>query len=383
MPRRRNPPAYRLPNRGGDPVRLDLVGNPYGPCPAAAEALLSARDADASALSTRLTQRIAARYRLSPSSVLLTAGADAAIDRLLRWRPGPVVSFAPSSATELEAGTLPDQRIVLWRGPGRFGMISAEFAADLPPEGAAVVASPSDPLGQLLAAADAVRLARALRLVVVDERFAEFAGFSLLPLALEFDNVAVVRTFGHWVGDGTSELGWVAGSPRVIEALIPHLPPPAPSPLAAALATLDDLPAVEATLRLIREERSRLFRLLRKFSFLRPLPSWGPFVPARIEGIPRDDFVAALGAQHIRVHAPAEVGLEQFVRIGIGTRSEMEALRSALTEIAPEMIEGTLRLRCADPDRLPLRGEQRVEAQRSEVDHVFEVASAERPSFRR
>ena len=153
--------------------------------------------------------------------------------------------------------------------------------------------------------------------------------------------------------------------------------------MAAVLATMDDLPAVEATLRLVREERSRLYRLLRRLSFLRPLPSWGPFIAARVEFVPRYELVSALEAHCIVVHTPAAVGLEQYVRIGIGTRSEMEALRAALLEIAPKMIGESLGRWGADPNCFALSREERFKPERCEIDHVLEVATAKRASLRR
>jgi histidinol-phosphate aminotransferase len=270
----------------------------------------------------------------------------------------------------------------LARGPGRFASIPPDIAADLPPESVAVVSSPSEPLGTILAATDAVRLSRACYLVIVDERFAEFSGFSLLPLALEFENIVVVRSFAPWAGLDDPELGWAVAPSRRIDAvgLCPDVPPYA---MEAAVAALDDWPAAEATLRLVREERSRLFRMLRKYSFLTPLPSWGPFVAARIELVPRGAFVTALCERGIRVHAPDSEGLEQFVRVGIGTRSEMEAFRQALLAIAPQMVEFVSRLGDADAERLTLGREEGVEPERGEIDHVLEIPAPEGTPLRR
>ena len=108
--------------------------------------------------------------------------------------------------------------------------------------------------------------------------------------------------------------------------------------LNAALATLDSLPAMQATLRLVREERSRLFRQLRRFSFLEPVPSWGPFLSARVTLGERDLVVGELQARGIAVHAPSDPGLEQFIRFGLGSRSAMERLRQALIDLAPVVV---------------------------------------------
>jgi histidinol-phosphate/aromatic aminotransferase/cobyric acid decarboxylase-like protein len=111
-----------------------------------------------------------------------------------------------------------------------------------------------------------------------------------------------------------------------------------PKAVGSALSALSDMATVGVTMRLWREERSRLYRLLRKFSFLEPLPSWGPFVPARVRVTSRDALATALGKRNVRVHVPWAPGLEEYVRFGIGSRGAMEHLRSALLDAAPELI---------------------------------------------
>ena len=112
----------------------------------------------------------------------------------------------------------------------------------------------------------------------------------------------------------------------------------------AAIRRTSDVPAlrdrasVAATLKLVREERSRLYRFLRRLSFLEPLPSWGPFIAARVAIVPRRDLTEGLADRGIRVHAPPDPGLEQYVRIGIGSRTAMDRLRTALLELGTEVV---------------------------------------------
>jgi histidinol-phosphate/aromatic aminotransferase/cobyric acid decarboxylase-like protein len=108
--------------------------------------------------------------------------------------------------------------------------------------------------------------------------------------------------------------------------------------VAAAIVALEDVAGAGMLVRWVRDERSRLYRLLRKFSFLEPLPSWGPFISARVGVTTRDALVAALEARGVRVHRPEEPGLENYVRFGIGSRAAMEHLRCALVEAAPELL---------------------------------------------
>jgi histidinol-phosphate aminotransferase len=320
-------------------VLLDNARNPYGPCPAALEAAAMCPDFPVENLMTALRRRLSMTYGIPTSSLHLLKSADAGLDATLHDHTGPLVVFPPSSlATRVFDCRQGTDTVSFARGSGRESFIGSESAADLPADGIAVIDSPADPLGSILSATDAVRLSRACRYVVIDERFAEFSGVSLAPLALEFDNVVVLRSFEVWAGLQQPSTAWAIASPRSAAALHLEQAELEPGSLVAALATLDNLASVSATLRLIREERSRLYRFLRKLSFLEPVPSWAPFMAARVRVGRREQVIDGLLARRIRVHAPTEPGLERYIRFGIGSRTTMDLLHTALTDLAPEVV---------------------------------------------
>lgn len=330
------------PHRGdGQPadVWLDGVRHPYGPCPAALEATDTAYEIPQPALAAQLRQRLGQIYRVTPGAVSLCPGSDGVLDRIVARTEEPLIGFPPSTlAARLAQRASGRDFHPVARGPGRDGGVTLDLAMDLPSRGIAIVDSPSDPLGGLLSTADAVRLARACRYLVVDERYAELAGFSLLHLSAEFDNVVVVRSFEYWSGIADPACAWAAASPRAAAALGLDAEPPCREALAGALGTLESLDTVYATLRLVREERSRLYRFVRKLSFLEPIPSWGPYLAARVELATRDRVVSGLAARGVHVYAPDEAGLERVVRFGIGSRLAMDRLRAALLELGSELL---------------------------------------------
>jgi histidinol-phosphate aminotransferase len=319
-------------------IRLDLTQNPYGPCPAAIEAVEMPPQFLSDSLAATLRRRLGEVYRVPAGSIHLLESADAAIRGIAGRHAGPLITFPPAAPANLIAEYVPGSDVVaIARGVACDSVIGPDVAADMPPNGLAVIDSPSNPLGSILSPADAVRLSRACT-TVVDERFAEFSEFSLLPLALELDNVVVIRSFESWAGVEGAACAWAVAAPRLAHLFEQVQPAVKPEAIAVALATLHDRASVAETMKLARDERSRLYRLLRRLSFLEPLPSWAPFIAARVAIVPRQDLIEGLTKRGIRVHAPPEPGLENYVRIGIGSRTAMDRLRAALLELGPELV---------------------------------------------
>ena len=320
-------------------IRLDLTQNPYGPCPAAIEAVEKSPQSPPDSLAATFRRRLSEVYRVPAGSIHLLGSADAAIRGIAGRHAGPLVIFPPAACANLIADGFPGSDVVsIARGVACDAVIGPDVASDMPRNGLAVIDSPSNPLGSILSPADAVRVSRACTAVVVDERFAEFSEFSLLPLALELDNVVVVRSFESWAALPEASCAWAVAPPRLAHLFDRVQPPIESEGISMALATLRDRASVAATLKLVREERSRLYRFLRRLSFLEPLPSWAPFITARVAIVPRRDLTEGLAKRGIRVHAPPDPGLEQYVRIGIGSRTAMDRLRTALLELGPELV---------------------------------------------
>ena len=350
-------------------IDLSRVIPAIAPTVAVSDALVHGVEGSEDLQETLLRQRLATHYRLAERNLVLVDNIDAALTGIAARNSGPLILFPPSTTVDFLASA-PGKRDVVdvTRGLGRDGSISLETASDLPHEGMAIIASPGDPLGNVLTANDAVRLARSCAWLVIDERYADYAGQSLLSVASEFSNVIVLRSFQSRLGDAATNAGWAVGSPQARDFLAAVTSPLPQGVARAATIAISGKASNQMPLSLLREERSRLYRALRKLSFLQPLPSWGPFVAARVEVGERDTLLALLAAQRIQVHAPQERGLEQFVRFGIGTRSAMERLRAALLEIAPQVLGDQLASSGCDPYRLTLRGKEFGEPEFRQVE---------------
>lgn len=326
------------------PIRLDLLVNPYGPSLHALEMLASdeALQWPATDRILRLRQRLAERLGVASDRLFLANGMDdllAAVLLRLRGR-GPLVLFPPCDPSVARQAAVHGVGVVdVRRGPTFSLGLDARTASDLPDDATALVGSPNDPTGTILGPQEAVRLARSCRLLLIDERHGEYGGRTLLPLASEFDNVLVLRSFESWAGLAGLPFAYAVGPPGVIAELTERgrAGGVATGAAVAALATLDDLPYVDATVRRVREERGRLYRTLRKLNMLRPFPSWGNFVLARFERGEASVFAAELSDRGIVVHRPAHPELNDFVRISATVPEHTDRLKLALVEIAADL----------------------------------------------
>jgi histidinol-phosphate aminotransferase len=325
-------------------IRLDLLGNPYGPSLAVYEALAGsdALHLPAEAHATELRRRLAAGVGLSPEWLLLANGIDELLTMIYLWRrdDGPLIVFPPSDPAD--EGRAARHRIAVQqvrRAPSFALDLDVQAAAELDHRATALVASPNDPTGTLLGTQEAVRLARACALLVVDERHGAYGSRTFVPFVREFDNVLVVQTFETWAGLAGLPLAVAIGPPRLMRELgeFGRRDGVAMGAVLAALATLDDLAFVRATVQLVRLERSRLFRTLRKLNMVQPFPSWANFVLARVERGTVDTFLSGLERREIAVFRPPQPELARCLRISATRPEHTDSLKRALIDIAADL----------------------------------------------
>ncbi len=217
-----------------------------------------------------LEAALADRIGVTPDRVVVTAGADEALDRICRAYAGPdrsVLLPVPTFDMFERFAALAAAPIVRvpWSESGFpvddvLGCLDART-------GIVVVVTPNNPTGAVASRQDVRRVGAAARnaVVLVDHVYVEYADEDLTPALLDLENVIVVRTMSKAWGLAGCRVGYAVGSPGVIAAVrsagAPY-PVAAPS-LALALAQLR---AGEATLRdhvtRVRAERAALRDLL-------------------------------------------------------------------------------------------------------------------------
>lgn len=293
-----------------------------------------------------LEAALAARHDVEPAQVLVTAGADEAIDRLCRafLAPGrelilPVPTFEMFERYAKLAGAR--VRTIPWRGAA---YPCDEVIAAIGDHTAAIaVVSPNNPTGATAAPGDLQRLSEAApsALLIVDAVYGEFADRDLTSAALRLPNAIVLRSFSKAWGLAGLRVGYVVGAAETVRWLRATGGPYAVSSPSLILVG-ERLRRGDGSMReyvsLVRRERSILAALLRELT-ADPAPSQANFVWCRFKNAAWvRDALASLG---IWVRSfPGRPALADSLRITCpGDEQTCERLHTALrTALAPEAL---------------------------------------------
>ena len=279
---------YSVP-RHPAPIDLKLDGN-EGPAPAGLVAALSDAIGDEQLRrypkASGLEQALARQLGIAPERVLVTSGADDALDRACRAllcagksliMPTPTFEMLPRYARIAGADVVP----VPW--PSGDYPLEAVLAAIDERTAAIAVVTPNNPTGSVASKEVIDRLAAAApnAALLVDLAYVEFADEDLTAAALAHPNAIVFRTLSKAWGVAGLRVGYAAASAEIVGWLRAAGNPYAVSAPSLALAqqrieTADIAPYVEQ----VRCERDELTELLNELG-ARALPSQGNFVFAR------------------------------------------------------------------------------------------------------
>jgi len=337
--------------KGEGAQRINISSNEsaFGASPRAVEAFQSAatnlrRYPEIDARSLR--HALADHYGLEPECLICGTGSDQIIDLLALAYAGvgdevlysahgfqmyPIAAHAvgatPVAAPETDLAT--DVDAMLDKVSDRTRIV--------------FLANPNNPTGSYLGRAELARLHAGLPgnvLLVIDAAYCEYVTKADYEPGIELvranDNVVMTRTFSKIFALASLRVGWAYG-PRAIIEILDRIRPPfnvnAPA-IAGAIAALEDRAHTE-------QARKHNDEVLPWFSGevaklgLTVNPSAANFVIVHFD--PQSPKHAEAAYQHlfakgIITRRVGGYGLGEWVRMSMGTRAEMEAVRDALKE---------------------------------------------------
>lgn len=323
-------------------IKLDANENPYGPSPRAIAAVASYPyyaiypDPDQTPL-----RRALSAYSGQPiERIMCGNGSDEIIDLLMRLfvEPGDVVVESPPTfgMYSFNTGVVAGRTVAVGRDHD-FRVDAGAVAAAVQANRAKMIflPSPNNPDGSTLPRNEIELLLELPALVVIDEAYAEFSGETVIDLVGQAPNLVVLRTFSKWAGLAGLRIGYGL----IPEPIITHLWKIKPAyninmaAQAAAIASLEDIDYLMSNVRAIILERERVADELGRFDGLHVYPSQANFILVRLHDGHARELKLRLEQRGILVRYFNKPGLQDCIRLSIGTPAQNDRLLGTLREL--------------------------------------------------
>ena len=332
-------------------IKLNTNENPYPPSPKVLSAMQAAIDGRMrlypNPSAQLLREQLADLHKCSPDQIIIGNGSDELLALGVR-------AFVEPAANGDSASSEPSKSRVQYFWPSYslypvlaethgatpysvplledFGLPSVsqlrrgkrwDFQAAL-----TFITTPNAPSGRGYSTRELEVLCSAMKgVVVLDEAYVDFADENALELCLKYPHVIISRTFSKAYSLCFQRIGYWIGHPELISALHRIRDSYNVNGLAqiAASATLKNLSYYQRNFRRVTESRSRVAEALTGLGWT-VLPSQTNFILARPPGPPARQWLEDLRRKKILVRWFASPNLESFLRITIGSESEMDTL---------------------------------------------------------
>ena len=319
-----------------DMIKLNTNENPYPPAPKVQQVLkeMNAGDLrlypDPSA--GALVKAIADYYGLNEDQVFVGVGSDDVLAMsFLTFFNGEKPVLFPDITYSFydvwaELFRIPYERPAL---DDSFHIKKEDYFKE---NGGIIFPNPNAPTGVELPLQDIEEILKANpgSVVIVDEAYIDFGAHSALPLISKYDHLLVVQTFSKSRSMAGMRIGFACGNPVLIKYLNDvkysfNSYTMNRTSLAAGVAAIGDRDYFEDTCQKIMDTREWTQKELKALGFTFQ-DSKANFIFAAHKTCPAKQIFEALRAKHIYVRYFAKPRIDNYLRITIGTREEMEQL---------------------------------------------------------
>lgn len=319
-----------------DMIKLNTNENPYPPAPKVQQVL---KEMDAGDLrlypdpsAGALVKAIADYYGLKEDQVFVGVGSDDVLAMsFLTFFNGEKPVLFPDITYSFydvwaELFRIPYERPAL---DDSFHIKKEDYFKE---NGGIIFPNPNAPTGVELPLQDIEEILKANpgSVVIVDEAYIDFGAHSALPLISKYDNLLVVQTFSKSRSMAGMRIGFACGNPVLIKYLNDvkysfNSYTMNRTSLAAGVAAIGDRDYFEDTCQKIMDTREWTQKELTVLGFTFQ-DSKANFIFAAHKTCPAKQIFEALRAKHIYVRYFAKPRIDNYLRITIGTREEMEQL---------------------------------------------------------
>lgn len=329
-------------------IKLNTNENPYPPAPAV-EAALNDFNKDRLRLysdpdSSALKEALADYHQVDKANVFVGNGSDEVLAHAF------MAFFRQDKPLLLPATTYSfyDVYCNLYNIDYKLIPLKDDFSIDLndynEPNAGIIFANPNAPTGRNLELSEIEALLQrnTESLVIVDEAYVDFGGQSAVELTHKHDNVLVIQTFsksrslaGMRIGCAIGHTDLIDGLERVKNSFNSY--PLDMLALTAGCASLQDDAYFQQTNEKIIATREWTAEQLQRLGFI-VVPSKTNFLFCSHRFIAGAELMGFLRTKNILVRHFSKPGIDNHLRITIGTDEEMQTLISTL-KTHPDMLE--------------------------------------------
>jgi len=206
------------------------------------------------------------------------------------------------------------------------------------------IANPNSPTGTVFPIQDLEKIIKVASkndaLVLVDEAYYQFWGFSAIDLVLAYDNLIVIRTFSKALGLASARLGYVVSNPEIISHLFRVRPMYEVNAFAVSLGVyiLEHLELVDQHITEIQNAREWLEKELFKDD-LSTVPGAANFILINVGGNEKAAQIAKelLGENIVIKGGFRDACLKPYIRVGLGTLEHMRIFLKKFRKILREL----------------------------------------------
>ena len=322
-------------------IKLNTNESPYPPAPSVVEAM-TAEQVELLRLysdptAKNLKEKLAGLYGIRPENVFVSNGSDEVLNFAFMAFGGGGAVFPDISygfyQVYAELYGINAEKIPL----------EADFSVDYQKycgkNKMVVIANPNAPTGMTISVRQIEEIVKTNpdAVVVIDEAYVDFGGETCLPLAKEYDNLLVTRTFSKSRCLAGGRLGYAFASPEIIadlEKIKYSTNPYNINRLTLLLGekTVDAEGYYQEKCREIEETRAWTAAQLEKLGFT-VLPSKANFIFVKTDKMDGGELYKTLKTKGILVRHFTNPRICQFNRVTIGTKEQMETFIDTIKEV--------------------------------------------------
>lgn len=198
-----------------------------------------------------------------------------------------------------------------------------------------ILCNPNAPSGTFIETEELAELAAEIKgVLLIDEAYVDFAEQNCTELVKQFDNIIILRSLSKGYSLAGLRFGYAIAKPEMIDGLLKVKDSYNEDTIAitAATAAIKDQNYFKETVEKVKAERKRLSEQLRAIGFTLP-DSSSNFVFAEHKTRKAKYIFDKLVERNIYVRYWDLPGIENKLRISVGTKEQNDTLLSALKEI--------------------------------------------------